>query len=57
MFGARKSICMDTSRNIYKDDGSTSSEIKLGRYTFSTTEGTPTPVQDATNYTDQSDEL
>ncbi len=35
-----------------KDDGTTSNEIKLGRYTFSTTSpGTPTLVQDAVNYT------
>ena len=35
-----------------KDDGTTSKEIKLGRYTFSTTSpGTPTLVQDAVNYT------
>ena len=35
-----------------KDDGSTSREIKLGRYTFSTSSpGTPTLQQDATNYT------
>ena len=35
-----------------KDDGSTSGEIKLGRYTFSTSSpGTPTLQQDAVNYT------
>ncbi len=35
-----------------KDDGSTSGKIKLGRYTFSTSSpGTPTLQQDATNYT------
>ena len=35
-----------------KDDGSTSGEIKLGRYTFSTSSpGTPTLKQDAVNYT------
>ncbi len=35
-----------------KDDGSTSEEIKLGRYTFSrSSPGTPTLVQDAKNYT------
>ena len=33
-----------------KDDGSTSGEIKLGRYTFGSS-GTPTLKQDATNYT------
>lgn len=34
-----------------KDDGSTSKEIKLGRYTFSTTDGTTTePLQYAENY-------
>ena len=41
-----------------KDDGSTSGEIKLGRYTFSTSSpGTPTLVQDAANYTDQSESV
>ena len=36
-----------------KDDGKTSNEIKLGRYTFSTTDGaTTTPLQYAENYTD-----
>ena len=35
-----------------KDDGSPSGEIKLGRYTFSTSSpGTPTLQQDAVNYT------
>ncbi len=35
-----------------KDDGNTSGEIKLGRYTFSTSSpGTPTLQQDAVNYT------
>ena len=33
-----------------KDDGSTSAQIKLGRYTFDTS-GNPTLVQDAANYT------
>ncbi len=37
-----------------KDDGSTSEQIKLGRYTFNTTTGEPTLVQSADNYTDQS---
>ena len=41
-----------------KDDGSTSEQIKLGRYTFSTSSpGTPTLVQSAENYADQSDEI
>ena len=34
-----------------KDDGSTSGQIKLGRYTFDRTTGEPTLVQDAVNYT------
>ena len=34
-----------------KDDGSTSGQIKLGRYTFDTSTGTPTLQQDAENYT------
>ena len=40
-----------------KDDGSTSGEIKLGRYTFDTSTGEPTLVQDAANYTDQSESV
>ncbi len=34
-----------------KDDGSTSGEIILGRYTFDTSTGEPTLQQDAVNYT------
>ena len=34
-----------------KDDGSTSGEIKLGRYTFDGATGEPTLEQDAANYT------
>ncbi len=34
-----------------KDDGSTSGQIKLGRYTFDESTGTPTLKQDAGNYT------
>ena len=33
-----------------KDDGTTSEEIKLGRYTFDETNGTPNLEQDAANY-------
>ena len=40
-----------------KDDGSTSKQIKLGRYTFNTTTGEPTLVQSADNYTDQSENV
>ena len=39
-----------------KDDGSTSRQIILGRYTFDTS-GNPTLVQDAANYTDQSESV
>ena len=35
-----------------KEDGTTSAEIVLGRYTFSTSDGTPTLQQDAANYTE-----
>ena len=35
-----------------KDDGSESNEIILGRYTFNTTDGTSTLIQNATNYTE-----
>ena len=40
-----------------KDNGSPSGEIKLGRYTFDTSTGKPTPVQYAANYTDQSESV
>ena len=39
-----------------KDDGSTSGQIKLGRYTFDSS-GNPEPVQYAENYRDQSDSV
>ena len=39
-----------------KDDGSSSGEIKLGRYTFDVS-GNPELVQDAANYTDQSESV
>ena len=35
-----------------KDDGTTSGNIQLARYTFDKTNGTPTPQQYATNYTE-----
>ena len=40
-----------------KDDGSPSGEIKLGRYKFDKSTGTPKLVQDAANYTDQSESV
>ena len=39
-----------------KDDGSTSGQIKLGRYTFDSS-GNPEPVQYAENYRDQSEDV
>ena len=41
----------------FVNDAGETKEVVLGRYTFSTTDGTPTLVQDAANYTDQSDSV
>ena len=41
----------------FVNDAGETKEVVLGRYTFSTTDGTPTLVQDAANYTDQSDNV
>ena len=41
----------------FTNDAGETKEVTLGRYTFSTTDGTPTLVQDAANYTDQSDNV
>ncbi len=41
----------------FTNDAGETKEVTLGRYTFSTTDGTPTLVQDAANYTDQSDSV
>ena len=39
----------------FTNDAGETKEVVLGRYRFSTTDGTPTLVQDVANYTDQSD--